>query len=298
MRIDLHTHSTASDGTDSPQELVQAAAAAGVDVLAITDHDTTAGWTAAAAALPEGLRLVRGMEMSCEGRGEDGRPVAVHLLAYLFDPNSREFAAERERLRGERVARLRAMAIRMAAAGLPIDPDAILADAGPAVGRPHLARALVRAGVVDSVGAAFTELLSTRSPYYVEKSDTPLERAVEMVADAGGVSVIAHARARARGRLLDLGHIRDLAEHGLGGLEVDHPDHDAADAALLRSLATELDLIVTGASDYHGSNKTIALGQHTTSPDAYEQIVARATGVPVLAGSGALGVPSTGGVGR
>ncbi|MCA1004174.1 PHP domain-containing protein [Rhodococcus hoagii] len=298
MRIDLHTHSTASDGTDSPAELVQAAAASGVDVLAITDHDTTSGWKEAAAALPAGLRLVRGMEMSCEGRGEDGRPVAVHLLAYLFDPESREFAVERERLRDERVTRLRAMAIRMADAGLPIDPDAILADAGPAVGRPHLARALVRAGVVDSVGDAFTDLLSTRSPYYVHKSDTPLERAVEMVADAGGVSVIAHARARTRGRLLDIGHIRELAEHGLGGLEVDHPDHNAADAALLRSLASELDLVVTGSSDYHGTNKTIALGEHTTSPEAYEEIVARASGVPVLTGAGAVDLPATGGAGR
>lgn len=294
MRIDLHTHSTASDGTDTPAELVQAAADAGVDVLAITDHDTTAGWVEAAAALPAGLQLVRGMEMSCEGRGEDGRPVAVHLLAYLFDPSSREFAAERERLRGERVARLRAMATLMAEDGLPIDPDAVMAEAGPAVGRPHLARALVRAGVVGSVGEAFTDLLSTRSPYYVEKADTPLERAVEMVAAAGGVSVVAHARARARGRLLSLDHIRELAGHGLVGLEVDHPDHDARDVALLRSLAAELDLITTGSSDYHGSNKTIELGRHTTDPESFEALVARASGVPVLSGESSGEVVSRG----
>lgn len=297
MRIDLHTHSTASDGTDTPAELVRAAADAGVDVLAITDHDTTAGWGEAAAALPAGLQLVRGMEMSCEGRGEDGHPVAVHLLAYLFDPTSREFAAERERLRGERVARLRAMATLMAEDGLPIDPDAVMAEAGPAVGRPHLARALVRAGLVDSVGEAFTDLLSTRSPYYVEKADTPLERAVEMVAAAGGVSVVAHARARARGRLLSFDHIRELADHGLGGLEVDHPDHDAHDVALLRSLAAELDLITTGSSDYHGSNKTIELGRHTTDPDEFAALVARASGVPVLSGQPSGEVVSRG-VGR
>ncbi|WP_433611340.1 PHP domain-containing protein [Prescottella agglutinans] len=297
MRIDLHTHSTASDGTDTPAELVRAAADAGVDVLAITDHDTTAGWGEAAAALPAGLQLVRGMEMSCEGRGEDGRPVAVHLLAYLFDPTSREFAAERERLRGERVARLRAMATLMAEDGLPIDPDAVMAEAGPAVGRPHLARALVRAGVVDSVGEAFTDLLSTRSPYYVEKADTPLERAVDMVTAAGGVSVVAHARARTRGRLLSLDHVRELADRGLGGLEVDHPDHDAHDVALLRSLAAELDLITTGSSDYHGSNKTIELGRHTTDPAAFEALVARASGVPVLSGQPSGDVVSRG-VGR
>ncbi|CAM2797193.1 PHP domain-containing protein [Prescottella defluvii] len=285
MRIDLHTHSTASDGTDTPAELVQAAARAGIDVLAITDHDTTAGWSEAAAALPSGMQLVRGMEMSCEGRGEDGRPVAVHLLAYLFDPTAREFAVERERLRGERVARLRAMATRMADDGLPIDPDELMAEAGPAVGRPHLARALVRAGVVDSVGEAFTDLLSTRSPYYVHKVDTPLEHAVRMVSGAGGVSVIAHARARTRGRLLSLDHVRELAGQGLGGLEIDHPDHDDHDVEVLRSLASELDLITTGSSDYHGSNKTIELGRHTTDPADFDVLVARASGVPVLSGS-------------
>ncbi|WP_137725318.1 PHP domain-containing protein [Prescottella subtropica] len=282
MRIDLHTHSTASDGTDTPAELVAAAAEAGIDVLAITDHDTTAGWADAAAALPPRMRLVRGMEMSCEGRGEDGRPVAVHLLAYLFDPSARDFAVERERLRGERVARLRAMAGKMEAAGLPIDADTVMADAGPSVGRPHLARALVRAGIVDSIGAAFTDLLSTRSPYYVEKADTPLEHAVDMVAAAGGVTVIAHARARSRGRLLDLDHIRELADRGLGGLEVDHPDHHADDAALLRSLTRELGLVATGSSDYHGTNKTIELGRHTTDPESFDALVARTSGVPVL----------------
>lgn len=295
MRIDLHTHSTASDGTDTPAALVRAAADAGVDVLAITDHDTTAGWAEAAAALPDGLRLVRGMEMSCEGRGEDGRPVAVHLLAYLFDPSAREFAAERERLRAERVARLRAMAERMAADGLPIDPDSVMAAAGPAVGRPHLARALVDAGVVATVGDAFTQLLSTRSPYYVHKTDTPLGRAVDMVAAAGGVSVIAHARARSRGRLLSLDHIRELADRGLGGVEVDHPDHGGDDVALLRALARELGLLTTGSSDYHGTNKTIELARHTTDPDDFAALVARASGVPVLAGP-AVVEPTAGGV--
>ncbi|MBF6370697.1 PHP domain-containing protein, partial [Nocardia puris] len=120
MRIDLHTHSTASDGTDTPAELVRHAAAAGLDVVAITDHDTTSGWAEAVAALPRGMTLVRGREMSCIGLGEDGWPVPVHLLAYLFDPADRSFAEERERLRAERVERLRAMAERMAADGLPI----------------------------------------------------------------------------------------------------------------------------------------------------------------------------------
>ncbi|ATL70333.1 PHP domain-containing protein [Nocardia terpenica] len=282
MRIDLHTHSTASDGTDSPAELVRGAAAAGLDVVAITDHDTTAGWADAVDALPRGMTLVRGMEMSCVGLGEDGWPVPVHLLAYLFDPTDPAFARERERLRAERVARVRAMAERMAADGLPVDPDAVLASAGPAAGRPHLARALVAAGVVPTVDAAFEELLAPRGRYYAEKADTPLRRAVEMVAAAGGVTVVAHARARKRGRLLALDDIRELATLGLGGLEVDHPDHSAADRTVLRGLADELGLFTTGSSDYHGANKTIRLGEFTTDPDQFEVLVGKAGGVPVV----------------
>jgi predicted metal-dependent phosphoesterase TrpH len=282
MRIDLHTHSTASDGTDTPAELVRQAAAAGLDVIALTDHDTTAGWAAAAAALPAGVALVRGMEMSCVGRGEDGRPVAVHLLAYLFDPSDPSFARERERLRAERVARVRTMAERMAADGLPVDPEAVLASAGASAGRPHLARALVAAGVVPTVDAAFVDLLAPRGRYYAEKADTPLRRAVEMVTAAGGVTVLAHARARARGRLLALSEIRELATIGLGGLEVDHPDHSAADRILLRDLAAELGLLTTGSSDYHGVNKTIRIGEFTTDPEQFEELAGKATGVPVI----------------
>ncbi|AYF78600.1 PHP domain-containing protein [Nocardia yunnanensis] len=282
MRIDLHTHSTASDGTDTPAELIAKAAAAGLDVVALTDHDTTSGWAEAAAALPSGLTLVRGMEMSCAGVGDDGYPVPVHLLAYLFDPEDESFALERERLRGERVVRLRAMAEQMAADGLPVDPDAVMASVGPSAGRPHLARALVAAGVVPSVDAAFQDLLAPHGRYYVEKADTPLRRAVEMVAAAGGVSVVAHARARKRGRLLALDHIRKLAEIGLGGLELDHPDHSAADREVLAGLAAELGLLTTGSSDYHGTNKTIRLGEFTTDPAQFEEIVGKASGVPVI----------------
>lgn len=273
-----------SDGTDSPRELVLAAKEAGLDVVAITDHDTTAGWEPAAEALPEGLTLVRGMEMSCEGRGEDGRPVPVHLLAYLFDPEHPGFAEERRRLRTEREGRIRAMAERMAADGLPIDVEALSAAAGPSIGRPHLARALIDAGVVATVDEAFRGPLATASPYYVHKRDTPLEDAVRLVTEAGGVAVVAHARARTRGRLLDLDHVRELAPLGIGGLEVDHADHSAEDAAVLRRLADELRLPVTGSSDYHGINKSIPLGAHTTAPDQFDELLSKATGTPVITG--------------
>ncbi|WP_408637460.1 PHP domain-containing protein [Nocardia aurea] len=282
VRIDLHTHSNASDGTDTPAELVRKAAADGLDVVALTDHDTTSGWAEAVEALPDGLSLVRGMEMSCVGLGEDGWPVPVHLLAYLFDPADRGFAEERERLRAERVERLRAMAERMREDGLPIDPDAVLDSAGASAGRPHLARALVEAGVVPDVGSAFTRLLAPSGPYYVDKADTPLRRAVEMIASAGGVSVLAHTRARKRGRLLAVDDIRELAELGLGGLEVDHPDHADPDREVLAGLAAELGLLTTGSSDYHGANKTIRLGEFTTDPAQFEELVGKATGVPVI----------------
>jgi predicted metal-dependent phosphoesterase TrpH len=287
-RIDLHTHSTASDGTDSPAAVMAAAAAAGLDVVALTDHDTTGGWDAAAAALPAGVALVRGAEFSCVMPGPDGtKDISVHLLGYLFDPAHPAIVAEQTRLRVERDARLRAMTEKMAAAGFPVDVDAVFAllpDGGSA-GRPHLARALVGAGVVASVDEAFATLLYNGSPYYVEKVDTPAVTAVQMVRAAGGVAVFAHPLARRRGRVVDERAIAELTTAGLSGLEVDHPDHSAADRALLRGLAEELDLLVTGSSDYHGTNKTTPIGAETTDPAQFEALVARAgVGVEVLAG--------------
>lgn len=279
MLIDLHTHSSVSDGTDTPAELVRAARDKGLDVVAITDHDTTAGWDEAREAAPAGLTVVRGMEMSCVGRGIDGDPVPVHLLAYLFDPADEAFGEELERLRAERTARIRSMAELLAVDFPQIDPDEILGATGESAGRPHLARALVDIGVVENVQHAFDTHLSTTSRYYVAKIDTPLERAVEMIGKAGGVSVVAHARARKRGRLLDPDHIRELAAIGLGGVEVEHADHDVADTRFMRELAVELDLIETGSSDYHGSNKVLSLGQHTTAVDQYERLLAQASGV-------------------
>jgi 3',5'-nucleoside bisphosphate phosphatase len=286
-RIDLHTHSTSSDGTDTPSELVAAAAAAGLDVVAITDHDTTAGWAEAAAALPPGMRLVRGAEFSCvspTGRGD--RDVAVHLLGYQFDPAHPAIVAEQTRLRVERVDRLRRMIGKMAADGYPVDADAVFAliPDGASAGRPHLARALVAAGVVGSVTEAFAELLHNGSPYYVPKADTPVRTAIEMVRAAGGITVFAHPLARKRGRVVEPSMIADLAAAGLAGVEVDHPDHAPEDRALLRALAADTGLVATGSSDYHGTNKTTPIAAETTAPDAFEALLAPATGAEVLTG--------------
>jgi 3',5'-nucleoside bisphosphate phosphatase len=286
-RIDLHTHSTASDGTDSPAELVAVAAAAGVDVLAITDHDTTAGWDAAAAALPAGMRLLRGAEFSCvspTGRGD--RDVAVHLLGYQFDARHPAIVAEQTRLRAERVDRLHRMTEKMAADGYPVDSDAVFAllPAGASAGRPHLARALVAAGVVGSVTEAFATLLYNGSPYFVPKRDTPVHTAIDMVRAAGGVAVFAHPLARTRGRVVEPSVIAELAAVGLAGVEVDHPDHTPSDRELLRGLAAETGLVPTGSSDYHGTNKTTPIALETTAPEALERLLEDADGVEVLTG--------------
>ncbi|HET6503792.1 MAG TPA: PHP domain-containing protein [Amycolatopsis sp.] len=286
MRIDLHTHSTVSDGTDTPAGLVLAAADAGLDVVALTDHDTTAGWAAATAALPPGLTLVPGAELSCASTLDSPRPVSVHLLAYLFDPASPALVAEQTRLRKERRARLRAMAERMAADGLPIDADEVLGrlPADSPAGRPHLAQALVRAGLVSTVDDAFAQYLANGRDYYLPRRDTPVETAIEMIADAGGVTVFAHPFARSRGRIVSAETIAALAERGLTGVEVDHPDHDEATRAELRGLARELGLVQTGSSDYHGTNKTIRLGAETTDPEAFAALVEKASGYQVALG--------------
>jgi 3',5'-nucleoside bisphosphate phosphatase len=286
MRIDLHTHSTVSDGTDTPAELVAVAAGAGLDVVALTDHDTTAGWDAAAEALPRGLTLVPGAELSCVSTRDSSRPISVHLLAYLFDPASPAVVAEQRRLRRERRSRLRAMAARMAEDGLPIDADEVLgllpADSPP--GRPHLAQALVRAGLVSTVDEAFAEYLGNGRGYYLPRQDTPVEAAIEMISEAGGVTVFAHPFARSRGRIVSAETIAALAGRGLTGIEVDHPNHDEATRAELRGLARELGLVQTGSSDYHGTNKAIPIGAEKTDPEAFEALVDKASGYQVVVG--------------
>jgi len=288
MRIDLHAHSTASDGTDTPAELVAAAVAMGLDVVALTDHDTTAGWAAAVDALPAGLRLIRGAEFSCISPDGRGGRVSMHLLGYLFDPASEAIIAEQVRLRDERRIRLHVMAQRMAADGFPVDPDALLEGLPPDVpaGRPHLARALVSAGVADSINVAFQRFLHSGSPYYIGRADTDVGAAVRMVRAAGGVPVLAHAAARGRGPVVDHAVIAELVAEGLAGVEVNHPDHTADDRAELSDLAAELNLLVTGSSDYHGRNKTVSLGQETTDPQALERIeeLAARSSVAVVAG--------------
>jgi predicted metal-dependent phosphoesterase TrpH len=275
MRIDLHTHSTASDGTDSPRELIDKAAAAGLDVVAITDHDTTSGWDEALAARPRGLAIVPGVEISCVHHGSGGRRISLHLLAYLVDPSEPAIQAEWQRLRDSRLTRGRAMVDNLAAAGYPITWEQVGALAGDgSVGRPHIGRALVDSGVVADVDTAFRQLLSSRQPYYVRKVDTDVFDAIRLVRSAGGLPVFAHPMARRRGPVVDDDTVAAMASAGLIGLEVDHPDHGEDDRADAARLARELDLIGTGSSDYHGRNKTTGIGARLTDPAAYERLLA------------------------
>ncbi|MFE5299569.1 PHP domain-containing protein [Streptomyces sp. NPDC056632] len=286
MRIDLHTHSTASDGTDTPAELVRNAAAAGLDVVALTDHDTTRGYAEAIAALPEGLTLVTGAELSCRLDG-----VSLHMLAYLFDPEEPTLSAERELVRDDRVPRARAMVGKLQELGVPVTWERVARIAGDgSVGRPHVAEALVELGVVPDVSGAFTpDWLADGGRAYVGKHELDPIEAVRLVKAAGGVTVFAHPLAVKRGECVPESAIARLAEAGLDGIEVDHMDHDEPTRARLRGLAKEVGLLTTGSSDYHGSRKTCALGEFTTDPEIFGEITRRATGAFPVPGAGGRG---------
>jgi hypothetical protein len=279
VRIDLHVHSTASDGTDPPEGVVRAAAAAGLDVVALTDHDTTSGWEAAAGeARSLGVALVPGMEISCQAGG-----ISVHLLSYLHDPGHPGLRAELERTRSDRRSRARRMVERIAR-----DHDLTWEDVlgqvrdGATVGRPHIADAMVAKGLVTSRDEAFATVLHSGSPYHIRHYAPDARHAVRLVRAAGGVPVMAHPRAGRRGRVVADGVIADLAGAGLAGLEVDHRDHLPQERASLRRLADDLGLLTTGSSDYHGTGKVNRIAEHLTEPEVLEAIEAAASGSSVI----------------
>lgn len=286
MRIDLHAHSRASDGTDAPAELVAAAAAAGLDVLGLTDHDTAAGWDEAArAAEQHGLALVRGIEISARHRGR-----GAHLLAYLPDPEHPPLVAQLARILEGRRDRLPQTLARLQDLGIAIDADDVHAanDDAVAPGRPHVADALVRLGVVADRYEAFARFLNPGRPAYVERYAARLTDVLALVREAGGVSVLAHAWGRRREEVPDAEDLAGLTAAGLTGLEVDHQEHDPGQRARLRAIARDLDLVVTGSSDHHGTGKVDHdLGCNTTDPAEYERLMALAAEAARVAGRGA-----------
>ncbi len=276
MRVDLHLHSAVSDGTQTPTELLHEAHAAGLDVVALTDHDTTAGWAEAGAAAERlGVTLVPGVEISCRWY-PPGDPVGigVHLLSYLHDDTDDALTAELHRTRTDRVGRARRMVERIAV-DHPLEWEEVLEQLsdGATVGRPHIADAMVARGHVTSRDEAFERVLHTRSPYYVAHYAPDPVDAVRLVVGAGGVAVMAHPRAARRGRVVPDQVIADLAAAGLSGLEVDHRDNDPRARAELRALAADLHLFTTGSSDYHGAGKVNLLGENLTAPTVLEQIL-------------------------
>lgn len=272
MRIDLHTHSRASDGTDTPAELVRAAAAAGLDVLAITDHDTAAGWAEAAEAAEEtGVELVPGMEISTRHRGR-----SVHLLGYLPDPTYAPLAESLGRVLDGRESRVPVMIERLRALGIDITAEDVrrASPGTAATGRPHVADALVSLGVVADRDEAFATYLGWGRPAHVDRYAVPLADTLRLIAEAGGVSVIAHPWGRGGLGRPDEETLSGLQELGLAGLEVDHQDHDAAARDRLRAISRNLGLVVTGSSDYHGDGKVDhELGCNTTAPEEYDRLL-------------------------
>jgi predicted metal-dependent phosphoesterase TrpH len=280
-RIDLHVHSSASDGTDAASDLPALAVLAGLDIVAITDHDTTRGWQAAMAALPAGLTLVPGAELSCATPvGE--RRVSMHLLGLLFDPSEPEFAAARASMRASRLERVDRWEELLRAEGfdLPLEPLRVRAQTG-VVGRPDLAAALVEGGIAPDFETAIGPLWAG-GRFWAPKVEWDAETAIRLIRKAGGVAVFAHPYARRRGPVVGPTEIRRLADAGLHGLEIDHPDHEASDRAALRELAAELDLAVTGGSDYHGSRKWQGMAEETTAPEEFERLLGQATGRSVV----------------
>jgi predicted metal-dependent phosphoesterase TrpH len=276
--IDLHVHSTASDGTDSPAEVIEAAAAAGLKVVALTDHDTTVGWAEAIDAGHRlGVTVVPGAEISCESDG-----IGVHMLSYLHDPAHPALLAELERTRDDRLRRAQRMVERIAA-DFDLTWEHVLAEVrdGATVGRPHIADAMVARGLVGSRDEAFATVLHTGSPYYLRHYAPDAERTVRAIRAAGGVPVMAHPLAGRRGRIVPAQTIEALAAAGMAGLEVDHRDHDDADRRMLRALAADLGLFATGSSDYHGTGKVNEIGEFTTAPEVLEAILALAPDTPL-----------------
>ena len=279
MRIDLHTHSNASDGTDPPAEVMARARARGLDVVALTDHDTVAGHDEARAALPPGLTLVPGMELSCTLGGQ-----SLHLLAYLFDPAHPALAEAVDSIRNDRIRRARVMVDKLAALGTGVTWGQVAAIAGDGVvGRPHIARALAGTGTISTPADAFTaEWIGDGGRAYEDKYALDPAEAIALVRAAGGVSVLAHPRSD--GYEVSNQVIEGMAAAGLTGLEVWHPDQPPAMRGRLRVLAAGLGLAPTGGSDDHGALTGHILGAETTPEASFDRLIAQSSGAVQPAG--------------
>jgi len=273
--IDLHTHSTASDGTDRPAAIADRAAELGLAAVALTDHDTTAGLAECAdACARRGVEFVRGIEISCRR----GKPLgSMHMLGYFIDETSPALAEVSEHLADARSRRAPEIVDRLNELGVDITMEEVAAATpGTMIGRPHIAAVLVDKGYARTIADAFVRYLGSGAPAYVRKDNLPTDRAIEAIHQAGGLAVLAHPlQLRCEDDdELEL-TVRRLVEQGLDGLEAYHSDHSGSDARKYRRLADRFDLAVTGGSDYHGSRKDIALGSQRVGYERLEQLKRR-----------------------
>jgi predicted metal-dependent phosphoesterase TrpH len=272
--IDLHTHSLASDGTDTPGELINKAHARGISVLGLMDHDTVAGWDEAIQYLRPGMSLVLGSEISCQTL--DG--TSVHMLGMLFDRENTALAEVLSTTRDNRLTRMNRIIARLNEAGFEITIEDVLAQLAPGatLGRPHLADALIAKKIVASRDEAFTELLHNNSKYYISHYSPTPEDAIKLIKQAGGVAVIAHPLASLRGRTVSIDSFKSMVEAGLDGIEISHRDQSEDERELLRKVVAQYGIIATGSSDYHGNGKLNELAEFTTKPEDFEALEARA----------------------
>ncbi|MBM7825084.1 putative metal-dependent phosphoesterase TrpH [Arcanobacterium pluranimalium] len=270
MRIDLHTHTKFSDGTDAPSELMLKAAHAKLDVVGVADHDTIDGWNEAANFVKtSGVSLVRGMEISSLYDGHD-----VHVLGILFNPDDATVQLHINTMKNARQLRAQKI-VELLSADFLISWDDVLqaAATSKSIGRPHIADALVSKGIVKNRDEAFARLLHTSSPYYVPQIAPSTIQAIDMIKSAGGRAILAHPKAVKRGYSLSDDAIREFAQAGLFGIEIDHRDNPPSQRPVLKKLAKELGLARFGASDYHGTGKPNTLGEGLTAQEVFETAI-------------------------
>ncbi len=272
--IDLHAHTTCSDGTETPRQLINNAIIHGLTTIAVTDHDSIAGWSEAASAVRGNIELALGAEISCLTTNG----ISVHMLGLLFDGTNPEMIRMLDETRDSRIPRMIKMIELLNAGGYEITMEDIEAvkPVGATLGRPHLADALVAKKYIASRDEAFNGLLNNESRYYVSHMAPTPEVAIAQIRRAGGVAVIAHAFASHRGEVLEASDFGSLVDAGLNGIEVDHRDHSSAERAMLRVIAQDLNLVITGSSDYHGTGKLNALGENSTNPQEWARLEAMA----------------------
>ncbi|MFA5918761.1 MAG: PHP domain-containing protein [Candidatus Nanopelagicaceae bacterium] len=274
--IDIHAHTTVSDGTDSPRELVNNAIIQGIEVLGVTDHDSVAGWEEATGAIRGKLKLALGAEISCLTLSG----LSVHMVGLLFDGSDVAMLKMLEQTRDDRIPRMIRMIELLNADGISVTLEDINAvkPPGATLGRPHLADALVCLGFIKSRDDAFKGLLNNESKYYVAHMAPTPEIAIAQIRSSGGVAIIAHPFASHRGETLSPDDFLPLLEAGLNGIEVDHRDQSPEERKILRNIAKALDLAVTGSSDYHGNGKPNRLGENTTAPEQWAKLESQAEG--------------------